>query len=366
MRLGVFLPNWVGDVVMATPALRAMRKLVGDEGQLVGIMRPYVAEVLAGSNLLHQRIIYKKPARWKGIAGREVYQALRSAQLDRAILLTNSMSTAWMAWRSGAHERYGYRGQARSWLLTKRFSQPIADDGEPIPTIDGYRHLAEAAGCEPVSTRLELATTAADEVAADTVWEKLRLPSGDQVVVLNSGGAFGAAKLWPAEHFAELARRIVAGGKYSVLVNCGPAEREVAREIVAKANVPGVVSLADVEQLPIGLAKACVRRCRLLVTTDSGPRFFGIAFGRPVVTLFGPTDPLRTETHYAAESCLSLSLDCQPCMERTCPLLHHRCMRDLSVDTVYGAVAEKLAARFVDSPSDASRIAAPCATALRE
>ena len=103
-----------------------------------------------------------------------------------------------------------------------------------------------------------------------------------------------------------------------------------------------VVSLADEEQLPVGLTKACLRRSRLLVTTDSGPRFFGIAFGRPVVTLFGPTDPIRTETHYDAETCLSLSLDCQPCMARTCPLVHHRCMRDLSVDQVYDIVAEKL------------------------
>ena len=180
--------------------------------------------------------------------------------------------------------------------------------------------------------------------SADAVWQRLQLPSGDRVVVLNSGGAYGAAKQWPAEHFAELARRIVKGGELSVLVNCGPAERVIAREIAANANDPRVVSLADVEQLPVGLTKACLRRSRLLVTTDSGPRFFGIAFGRPVVTIFGPTDPIRTETYYDAETCVSLSLDCQPCMARTCPLVHHRCMRELSVDVVYEAVARALTA----------------------
>ena len=82
-------------------------------------------------------------------------------------------------------------------------------------------------------------------------------------------------------------------------------------------------------ELPIGLTKACIRRARLLVTTDSGPRYLGIAFERPVVTLFGPTDPRLVETHYERETCLSLALDCQPCMERVCPLGHHRCMRDL-------------------------------------
>ena len=342
MRLGVFLPNWVGDVVMATPALRTMREFVGDDGQLVGIMRPYVAEVLAGTTWLNQRILYDKPANRWGVASRNVYQSLREAKLDRVVLLTNSLRTAWMAWRSGARERFGYRGQARSWLLTNRYDQPIATDGGPLATIDGYRQLAEAAGCAPTSPLLELATTDSDEAAADAAWQRLKLPPGDRVVVLNSGGAYGAAKQWPAEHFAALARRIVNGGQFSVLVNCGPSEREIAREIVTRANDHRVTALAGEKQLPVGLTKACLRRSRLLVTTDSGPRFFGIAFGRPVVTLFGPTDPIRTATHYDAETCVSLSLDCQPCMARTCPLVHHRCMRDLSVEMVYRVVAEKL------------------------
>jgi heptosyltransferase-2 len=80
----------------------------------------------------------------------------------------------------------------------------------------------------------------------------------------------------------------------------------------------------------------------MLVTTDSGPRFLAIAFGKPVVTLFGPTDPTATATGYEQESSLSLSLDCQPCIARTCPLGHHRCMRDLPVEQVYAAVADWL------------------------
>ena len=151
--------------------------------------------------------------------------------------------------------------------------------------------MRQAAGCEPEPPRLELATTADDERAADAVWQRLGLPPGDRVVILNSGGAYGAAKQWPAEYFAELARRIVSGEKYSVLVNCGPAEREIARDIAATANDPRVVTLADFEQLPVGLTKACIRRSRLLVTTDSGPRYFGVAFraaGRHAVRADGP------------------------------------------------------------------------------
>jgi len=342
MRIGVFLPNWVGDVVMATPAIRALRKLAGDDGRLIGIMRSYVSEVLAGTNWLDQQILYDKGRQRFGMPGREFFRELRAARFDRVVLLTNSMRTAIMAWRSGAPERVGYRGQGRAVLLTNRVKPDRDEDGGPTAALDAYLRLAEAAGCRAESPQLELAATADDERMADAVWMSIGLPTANRVIVVNSGGAFGAAKLWPTEYFAELARRIVKDEQYSVLVNCGPSERELAREIAARASHPRVVSLADTERLPVGLTKACIRRSRLLVTTDSGPRFFGVAFGRPVVTLFGPTDPVRTRLSYERETCLSLGLECQPCMERTCPLVHHRCMRELSVDAVYAAVQLQL------------------------
>jgi lipopolysaccharide heptosyltransferase II len=340
MNIGVFLPNWIGDVVMATPAIRALRKLAGPDGRLVGVMRPYVAEVLAGTKWLDSQIISDKPARRFRIADPDVYRQLRAARLDRVVLLPNSFRTAWMAWRSGAPERIGHNGQLRNVLLTKRLGRPHRPDGTFVPTIEGYLRLAEAAGCTWESRRLELATTPADERAANFAWRELRLPADDDVVILNSGGAFGAAKHWPVEHFAELARRLANDHQAHVLINCGPAERKIAADIATLAAHPRVFSLARFDDLPIGLTKACMRRARLVVTTDSGPRFLAIAFDRPVVTLFGPTDPRATETGYEREVSLSLDLDCQPCMERTCPLVHHRCMRDLSVDRVYAAVTK--------------------------
>lgn len=338
MRLGVFLPNWVGDVVMATPALRALRKFLGPEGKLVGIMRPYVADVLGGNTWLDEQIIYEKSATRFGLPRNDVIQNLRSARLDQIVLLTNSWRTAWIAWRSRTPERVGFRHDARSLLLTKAVPMPRFANGGILPTLDGYLHLAGAVGCAPEPATLELSTTSEDEHGADDVWQRLGLPEGERVIVLNSGGAFGAAKQWPADYFAELARRIVQGGHYAVLVNCGPAERDIARAIVAGANDGRVVGLADGSDLPVGLTKACIRRSRLLVTTDSGPRYFGVAFDRDVVSLFGPTDPAHTRLPYERETTMSLGLDCQPCMERTCPLGHHRCMRELTVKAVYGAV----------------------------
>ncbi len=332
MRLGVFLPNWVGDVVMATPALQTLRQYVGPYGGMIGIMRPYVADVLAGTHWLDEMVLYSKQAN-DGIDNWSDAQVrLRTAKLDSALLLTNSFRTGWMAWQSGARDRIGHTGNLRGWLLTRRVVPLRRSNRDLILTpIDAYLQLAEAFGCPAGSSnKMQLATTAADERAADEVWARLGLPDGQRVIVLNSGGAFGAAKHWPPSHFAELARRIVESGPYSVLVNCGPAERPIAIEIVARAAHRRVAGLAECKDLPVGLTKACIRRARMLVSTDSGPRFFGLAFDKPVVTLFGPTDPAATVTYDENETPLSLGLDCQPCKQRTCPLVHHRCMQDLS------------------------------------
>jgi heptosyltransferase-2 len=348
MRLGIFLPNWIGDVVMATPALRALRNHVGQNGQLIGIMRPYVADVLAGTSWLDETILYTKGRTWSFSSDastaepKAVAEVLRSAKLDVVLLLTNSFRTAWMAWRSGARRRIGYVGNMRRWLLTARLPTPRQPSRRLLPAIDAYLQLAGAFGCQDLSRRLEIATTPDDERSAAALWLSLGLPQGENVVILNAGGAYGAAKHWPVEHCTALARRIVDSGPYSVLVNCGPSERAMAREIVARANDGRVTGLGDLPSLPIGVTKACIRRGRMLVTTDSGPRFFGIAFGKPVVTLFGPTDPLATVSYYEAETVLTLSLDCQPCGERKCPLRHHRCMQDLSVDKVFDAVSRHM------------------------
>lgn len=338
MRLGIFLPNWIGDVVMATPALNSLSKLAGEKGHVVGVMRPYVSDVVAGLGYFDRTIHYKPKADQPELQGKAVINALREENLDAIVLLTNSMRTAWLAWRSGAKERIGYIRDSRKWLLTTQLTEPVRKGKRsPLPAIDSYLNLAYATGGEWQAPTLKLATTDDDRKRADEVWDRLSLPGGEKVIVFNTGGAYGDAKSWPKDKFASLAKRIVAETDQSVLVNCGPAERDAAREIVDLSGSDRVVSIADFDS-PIGLSKEVIRRSRLLVSTDSGPRFFGIAFGKPVVSIFGPTDPSVTKTHYDREKALSLSLDCQYCWERSCPLGHHRCMKDLAVEKVFSAI----------------------------
>ena len=343
MNLGVFLPNWIGDVAMATPALRALRAQYPPPHRIVGIMRPYVSDVLAGTAWLDEQLHYDPRSKDKRLSSRSLIRQLRERKLDSIVLFTNSLRTAALAWASGAPQRIGYVCYGRGLLLTHKLYYPrVGRKYLPTPAIDAYLQLAYVAGCGYTSPRMELATLPEDERAADEVWRRLKLPLGRNVAVLNSGGAFGAAKQWPAKSFAELAQHIVSRLGMAVLVNCGPAERKIAEEIVERAAHPRVVHLDDAK-LPLGLTKACIRRSGLLVTTDSGPRFFGIAFGVPTVTLFGPTHAAWSRTHAEHEICLSVPVPCGPCMQRVCPLGHHRCMTDLSVESVQRA-AERLLA----------------------
>ncbi len=343
MNIAAFLPNWIGDAVMATPALRALRSHFA-ESRLIGVMKPYVADVFAGGDWFDD-ILFANGGPWsQGVLA--VARQLQKRRIELVILFSNTLRSALTAWLGGCRRRIGYARYCRSVLLTDAL-QPVRDDfgqRKPSPVLDAYNLLAERAGCPQPGRLLELFTTSADERAADRVWEIAGFDDYSEVVCLNSGAAFGAAKHWPTGYFADLARRLAEERGSGVLVLCGPNERELARDIATQANHPNVHSLADLTapvvpdgpRLSIGLTKACVRRADLLVTTDSGPRHFAAAFDRPVVTLFGPTHIEWTETYHPRAVHLQKRVECGPCQLRVCPL-DHRCMVRLTPDEVYSA-----------------------------
>jgi len=341
-RIALFLPNWIGDVVMATPAVRAVRERF-PAADLVAVCKPYVADVVAGAPWFRDVIRFDKggPRDQRLWA---VARKLRAARTDAAVLFPNSFRAALLARLGGCRRVVGFARYGRGLLLTTRLRAKTAGGRfVPSPAIDDYNRLAAALGTADPGYRMELFTTPVDEAAADAVWQRFGLAKFPRIVGLNPGAAFGAAKHWPVESFARLAAMLAQRTGSGVLVLCGPAERDLARRIAAESGSPHVFSLAD-NALSLGLTKAVVRRLALLVTTDSGPRHFAAAFDRPVVSLFGPTFIEWTETYFEKAANLQKPVPCGPCQQRVCPL-DHRCMRDLSPDEVYAAV-ERLLARF--------------------
>jgi heptosyltransferase II len=340
MKIALLLPNWIGDAVMATPAVRAVRRHFRD-AHLIGVMKPYVAGVVDGSRWLDSMVFLDnrgpRSQRWWSVA-----YALRRQGVDLAVLFPNSFRSGLIAWLAGAKRIVGYNRYGRGWMLTDAL-QPLWGPGgklQPTPVIDDYNRLAERVGCPWPGYRMEVFTTPADEAAADEVWRRGGLGNQREVICLNPGAAFGSSKHWYAESFATLAQELVDQRGSGILILCGPAERQLAARIAELTRRPGVHSLAD-HPLSLGLTKACIRRADLLITTDSGPRHFATALGRKVVTLFGPTHIAWTETYYPLEIHLQKKVACGPCQLRTCPV-DHCCMKLLTPAEVFAAAQQLL------------------------
>jgi heptosyltransferase-2 len=339
MNIAISLPNWIGDVVMTTPALSALRaKYAG--AKFVGVMRHYVAGVLEGGNWFERTLLIDGP---DGHGFFAAARELRREKIDLAVLFPNSFRSAAMAWLGGCKRIVGYARDWRTLLITDRLKPLRGADGRftPSPVIDAYNRLAEHVGCPRPGYQMKLYTTEADEEAGERVWRKFDLHRANPVVALNPGAAYGSAKHWPVEHFAELARRLIDERGAAVLVLCGPAEREIARQVVSNAQRRAACGLAD-ETLSLGLLKALIRRIDLLITTDSGPRHFAAAFDRPVISLFGPTHIAWTETYFAKAVHKQVAVECGPCQLRVCPL-DHRCMKLLTPGEVFDTASVLLA-----------------------
>jgi heptosyltransferase-2 len=321
-----------------------------------------VAEVLAGTDWLDQHIPFHPRAQAGGMGMWQVVRQLRQQKIDLALALPNSFRAALLAWLSGARQRIGYDLHGRGLLLNHRVPAPRnGRQLRPTSGIDLYLELAARAGCPPQERRTELKTTSADEQCADRVFADLGIGGLDDVVLLNPAGGGNsqtAVRAWPEEYFVELARQIVAQFDVHVLTLCGPREQAVAARITRSANHPRVHSLAD-HPVSIGPLKACVRRGRLMVTTDTGPRHFAAAFDVPHIALCGPIDPGWSNNHHPREIHLLSDVGCRPCERRVCRPGHHRCMRELTVDVVFAAVEYQLQQDGVNYRSASRRAGSP-------
>jgi heptosyltransferase-2 len=348
MKLAVMLPNWVGDACMATPALRALRTELPADTSICWVARPGPLGVLEGLSWADSTLAYKpraKPAVGKPLLNRRgLVRALRAERFDAILYLTNSLSTALIGAFAGIPRRIGYARDYRSWLLTDRI--PVCSgsrNARKDPCIDNYLRLAQSVGCQATDKRTELALLPGDESLATRCLEFVGLDSQRELIVINTGAATAPTKRWPIEQAAVAAASLARDLDASVLIHCGPAERDNANAIEALADDPQVKSMGRFAELPLGLSKALIARSRLIVSTDSGPRHIAVALNKPVVSLFGSIDPGLTRTYNLPETVVTLGLDCQPCGSYDCQYKHARCMLELDAARVVRAA--KLAYR---------------------
>lgn len=365
-RLLVVMPTWVGDAVMATPALRTLRDHL--PGAFLGaLLRPGVDDILAGTDFFDEIHIDAR----SGVMGpKRAAAKLRPLQYDTALLLTNSFSSALTTRIAGIPRRVGYERDGRSFLLTaglippkRRDTPPFdqdqshANDWAPIPACSYYMRLVAhilGATDHPIRDsiesipRMSLVTTPAEEDAASESLRKAGIAQDEPFAILNPGGN-NPAKRWPPDRFAKLARHLRETHRLRSIVSGAPSEAELTEQIAREAGAETAVSTANLG-VTLASLKAIVRRSSIMITNDTGPRHIAAAFNVPVVSLFGPTDHRWTTIPHEQERIILAD----PTLPEQRVSNDHpkRCaIEQIGYDTVAEATDSLLSARCASAPN---------------
>lgn len=324
LRTLVIAPSWVGDTVMALPTIEA---LAAADRRVTVLAKRHLHPLLALAPAVKAMIAPASDPE-------ETVELLRGALCHEAVILPNSFRSAWLARRAEIPWRWGYRGDFRALML----NPPVPRPKGIRPQIEDYAALLEAMGvAAPASwvPRIALAPRLRDEAASRL--ERAHLRSGDRPRIgLFPGAEWGDSKRWPAERFAELVgelrRRRPAAAPILV---AGPKEVLLAVSIHERS---GRVAPVIGPELDLGALAGVIAELDVLVTNDSGPMHLAAALGVPCVALFGPTDPRRTAPVGEGHRVFATNRWCSPCFRRSCPLLHHGCMKDHTVAAVADSV----------------------------
>ena len=327
---------------MSIPALREIRRVYAD-AEITLLTRPWLADLYAREDFCDAVVAYENTGRHSGLAGKwRLGAELRGRKYDEAILLQNAFDAALTAWLAGIPRRIGYARDGRRPLLTDPI--PVPESGE-IPPHERfyYLELLRRAGLiDELPTCPDIHLSAAPALAADGLaqWRRRGFEE-ERWVGVSPGAAYGGAKRWLPERFADAAGRLSRELDAGVVV-FGSAGEALLGERVAELTGPRAHSLAGKTTLAEFFELAAT--CTAYLTNDSGPMHVAAALGVPTVAVFGATDHIGTGPASRSARVVRHEVDCSPCLLRECPI-DHPCMKGVEVDAVVGAALALLAER---------------------
>jgi len=341
-RVLVRAPNWIGDAVMCEPALRGLRSLF-PQAELTLLAKSSIAELFIAYPGLDRVLVYDDKGMHAGLSGKwSLAGTVRRYRFDLAVLFQNAFEAAFLTWLAGVPRRYGYATDGRTFFLT----DPIAVPDRTVPTHQAgyYWNVLKPLGIAGEPPAPTLVVTADEERVLETRLASAGIGSSDIVIGINPGSTYGSAKRWLPDRFAEVAQRLAGRlrqdeGRHVAVVILGAAgEESLGKDIAARVEARSVVlsGATTIREL-----MAATKRCRLLLTNDTGPMHIAAACGVPVVAVFGPTDWRTTAPYGQEQSVVREPVDCAPCLLRECPI-DHRCMTRVSVDRVYDTAVTQL------------------------
>ena len=346
-RILVVLPTWVGDVVMATPTLAALRRRFG-QAHIACFGGRVARDVLAGLTLTDEFL--EDPSKAYGLRLRGAIRAgrlVRAGRFDAAVLLSNAFRVAMICRLGRAGRLVGYDRDSRGWLLNDRLQAPRCPDGRwaPIPAIQYYLALAQRMGCDPTDRAMHLAVEPVFQAQADFLFRQAEVDCSKPIVLLNPGASFGSSKLYPADRYAAVADALHERHGAQIIINAAPSEKPIAAAVAEAMRHRPAISFAQHDNT-LGLLKAVTARSTLMITNDTGPRHIAAALGIGVVTIFGATDPDWTTIDCPRERIVHVAMPCGPCQKKLCPRPegdeYLRCLKSVAPEQVIAAAEELL------------------------
>lgn len=335
--------NWVGDAVMSVPALQALRSRF-PRAYIAVLAKPWVAELYGREPFCDELISYSVVSGFQGGVERlRLAKRLRSKCFDAAIVLPNSFDSAAVIWAARIPRRIGYRTDHRGWLLTDPV--PTPRPGE-IPTHQRffYLELLKRSGLiasYPLDGSIRLSGAGSLAQRGRQRFEDLsvNLP----VVGVSPGAAYGGAKRWLPERFADAAIKVARESGATVAIFGAAEEADICARVHALVQLRGVNCVNLAGKTTLGSFIELAAACDTYLTNDSGPMHIATALGVPTVVVFGPTDEKATGPTGEHFRIIREAVDCSPCLLRDCPI-DHRCMTRIPSERVADAALAMKAA----------------------
>ena len=329
--LAIRAPNWLGDAVMALPAMAALRE-AHPNARLTVAAIPSIAPIFSEHTMAAPDNILAIPdvRREAGI--------LKGMGFDGIVLLPNSFRAAWSARLARIPERWGYATNLRSWTLTRAVKRPRTH----VHQCTYYLDLVRGLGLSADDRIPQVSVTPATQAKADRLLDQHGVSAGARVVGFAPGAAYGHAKRWPPRRVTDVIVRVTRETGALCLLLGAAGDRDAGREIESSLPVD-VRALNLIGRTDLGTLAGVLARLTAFVSNDSGGMHLAAAVGVPVTAIFGSTDERVTSPRGepGTHDVLFEPVFCRPCMLRDCPI-DHRCMKRISVDRVYEAVARHL------------------------
>jgi heptosyltransferase-2 len=337
----VRLPNWIGDLVMATPVLFALKKRY-PKAKLSAMVKNPLGDLLLKDPHIDELFRFDKASGFaRRNVRRDIVEKLAQGKYDLGILLTNSFSSAWWFAQARIKRRIGFATDMRSLFLTDAVRSP-----EEIETQHQIKTYGEVLKPLAISVEQEpkLYLTQDEIEQAKKALVEFGVPLDKPLIGINPGAAYGSAKCWLPDRFREVTLRLLKKTDATILFFGDRAGSTLVKEICQGlpkrvVNFAGVTSLREL--------MAYIHLCQVLLTNDSGPMHMACALDTKVVALFGSTEDQLTGPFKNA-IVIRKRVSCSPCFKRTCPI-DFRCMTEISVDEVVSALLESLSKSYTSS-----------------